>query len=118
MYVSRCLLHVQLATLGRWTARKAKVFRLSRDEDKNHEFALVPCGLMLGRNLYLRTKRLPRSREAHNGICSTVHMYNRGVSAVLSTIPLHMPRTDRQSILLLAYRNSLERDRHRDVGNC
>jgi hypothetical protein len=53
-------------------ARKAKVVGLSRDEDKEQEFALVSCGLMLGRYLDLRTKRLPRGREVHSGICGAV----------------------------------------------
>jgi hypothetical protein len=53
-------------------ARKAKVVGLSRDEDKEQDFALVSCGFMLGRNLDLRTKRPARGRQVHSGICGTV----------------------------------------------
>lgn len=106
---------VPSAVLGRWMARMAKVVGLSRDEDKNEEFALLSCGLMLGRNLYLHNKRQARGRKVHSGICGTVQSWSE---QALSAIPLHMPRTDRQGILLLAYRNSLERDRHCQVDGC
>lgn len=53
---------VQTAVLGRWMVRMVKVVGLSRNRDKNREFALVSCGLMLGRNLYLHIKRPARGR--------------------------------------------------------
>jgi hypothetical protein len=52
----------QTTVLGRWIAKMAKVGGLSRAKDKNELFALVLCGLMLGRNFDLRTKRLRRGR--------------------------------------------------------
>ena len=86
-------------------ARKAKVVGLSRDEDKNQESALVSCGLMSGRSLYLRTV-VPRGyRVVKESTAASTTLYDRGASAMLSAVPLQMPRTDRQSILLLAYRN-------------
>lgn len=63
-------------------------------------------------------------RDQHVGGRSTAAsaaLYNRGVSVVSSAcgaIPLHMPRTDRQSILLLAYRNSLGCGRHLRICSC
>lgn len=50
---------VQTAVLGRWMA---KVAGLSRNEDKNEVFALIPYGLVLGRNLYLHTMMPARGR--------------------------------------------------------
>lgn len=58
-------------------ARMAKVIGLSRNEDKNEVFALVSCGLMLGRNLYLHTKRPARGRYIHSGICGSVQSWSK-----------------------------------------
>jgi len=41
---------VQLAVLGRWMASMAQSVGLSRGRDKDEEFILVSCGLMLGRS--------------------------------------------------------------------
>ena len=39
-------------------ARMAEVVGLSRDEDKNEEFVLVSCGLILGRELLPRDQHV------------------------------------------------------------
>jgi hypothetical protein len=62
---------------------------------------------------------VPRGQHvASRSTAASAALCNRGVSAVLSAIPLHMPRTDRRSILLLAYRVSFQRDQHRHVSSC
>lgn len=77
---------------------------LSRDRDKNEEF-ILPCGLILGRSIYQEASTWHAGPHRHmrhySGIKSAIDWE---ASAVLSPILLHMPRSDRQSILPLAYR--------------